>query len=60
MKLKKCHLLQLSVTFLGHVMSAGTVGVDPIKVRDAEKWPVHVTFAKIEVLMTSAVIIDVS
>ncbi len=41
LKLKtcKCNLLQRSVRFLGHVISAGHISVDPEKVRDVVEWP---------------------
>jgi transposase InsO family protein/predicted aspartyl protease len=39
LKPSKCCLLQTSVAFLGHVVSAGVVSVDPKKVEDISNWP---------------------
>ena len=38
--LKKCSLFQKSVKFLGHVISAGGVAVDPEKVEKVRSWPI--------------------
>ena len=42
MKLKpsKCHLLQRTVTFLGHVVSEEGIATDPAKVESVQSWPV--------------------
>jgi hypothetical protein len=37
-KFSKCEFWLTEVTFLGHVISAGGVSVDPSKVRDVLNW----------------------
>jgi hypothetical protein len=37
-KFSKCQFWLIKVTFLGHVVSAGGVSVDPSKVRDVLNW----------------------
>ena len=39
-KPSKCHLLQISVCYLGHVVSAKGVETDPEKIRCIADWPV--------------------
>lgn len=39
LKPSKCALMQRSVSFLGHVVSAEGIGTDPNKIRDIVNWP---------------------
>jgi hypothetical protein len=38
-KLKKCEFLQTQIKFLGHIISEGTIAVDPSKVVAIQNWP---------------------
>ena len=38
-KPSKCHLLQRSVHYLGHVVSAEGIKTDPEKIRSVSDWP---------------------
>jgi len=40
LKPSKCHLLQRTVHFLGHVISAGQVATEPEKIEQVVSWPV--------------------
>ena len=40
LKPSKCHLLQKSVEFLGHIVSAGQIAVNPAKILAVVDWPV--------------------
>jgi len=42
LKPSKCHLLQTSVEFLGHIVSSDGVSADPKKVHDVVDWPTPV------------------
>jgi hypothetical protein len=46
-KLNKCKFWLTQVAFLGHVISAGGVSVDPGKVRDVLNWVPPTNFAEI-------------
>lgn len=37
-KLNKCSFFQSEVTYLGHVISAAGVAMDPEKIRDVAEW----------------------
>jgi len=39
-KQSKCHILQTSISFLGHVISRGSVATDPEKIKTVKAWPV--------------------
>jgi transposase InsO family protein len=39
LKPSKCHLLKKTVTFLGHVVSAGSIATDPAKIIQVREWP---------------------
>lgn len=39
-KLSKCRFAQQSISYLGHVISAGGVATDPGKVKTIQQWPV--------------------
>ena len=45
-KLKKCSFFQLEMPFLGHVLSQGTVRVEPEKVEALQKWKRPLTTVK--------------
>jgi hypothetical protein len=38
-KLSKCHFGRTSVNFLGHVVEAGQIRMDPDKVEAVQNWP---------------------
>jgi Reverse transcriptase (RNA-dependent DNA polymerase) len=38
-KLSKCHFEQTSITYLGIVVEAGTIHIDPIKLNSLLAWP---------------------
>ena len=38
-KLKKCHIFQCSVVFLGYVLSADGISANPEKVKKVQNWP---------------------
>ena len=42
-KLSICHLLQQSVHYLGHVVSAKGIETDPGKVKCVSNWPISTT-----------------
>jgi hypothetical protein len=46
-KFSKCDFWLIKVTFLGHVISAGEVSVDPGKVKDVLKWMPPTTASEI-------------
>jgi hypothetical protein len=46
-KLNKCKFWLTQVAFLGHVISAGGVSVDPGKVRDVLNWMPPTNFSEI-------------
>ena len=37
-KLKKCAFLQCSVEYLGHIISAGSIGADSVKLKAVSEW----------------------
>jgi len=43
----KCSLLQKSVSFLGHVVSGGKIGVDYEKIRHVVEWPIPRTLKEV-------------
>jgi len=47
LKPSKCHLLVKAVTFLGHTVSGGTIGVDYEKIRQVVEWPVPRTLKEV-------------
>jgi hypothetical protein len=47
-KFSKCEFLLTEVTFLGHVISAGGVSVDPSKVKDVLNWMPPKTASEIQ------------
>ena len=47
LKPSKCCLLQTSVAFLGHVVSAGKISVDPKKVADVVDWPIPMNITEV-------------
>ena len=47
LKPSKCHLLQKSVEFLGHVVSEGQIGVNPEKVQAVVDWPIPVSVKEV-------------
>ena len=47
LKPSKCSLLCKSVTFLGHVLSAGKIAVDPGKVNQVLEWPVPINLKEV-------------
>ena len=47
LKPSKCRLLQTSVTFLGHLVSAEGIATDPEKTRSVEEWPVPVSVKEV-------------
>ena len=49
---KKCHLLQTSVQYLGHIISAEGIRTDPQKVACVSNWPVPRTLKELLVLQT--------
>jgi hypothetical protein len=46
-KFSKCEFWLTEVTFLGHVISAGGVSVDPVKVKDVFNWMPPTTISEI-------------
>ena len=42
-KLSKCHFEQTSITYLGIVMEAGTIRIDPMKLNGLLAWPQKLT-----------------
>jgi hypothetical protein len=47
-KFSKCEFWLIKVTFLGHVISAGGVSVDPSKVKDVLNWMPPTTASEIQ------------
>jgi hypothetical protein len=47
-KFSKCEFWLTKVTFLGHVISAGVVSVDPCKVKDVLNWMPPTTASEIQ------------
>ena len=39
-KLKKCEFAQTSIEYLGHIISKGTIAIDPEKMKAVQEWPV--------------------
>ena len=48
LKLKKCSFGRSSVTFLGHIVEAGTVRIDPGKVKAVLDWPAPRTVQEVQ------------
>ena len=38
-KIKKCHFAQTSIEYLGHIISHGTISIDPEKMKAVTDWP---------------------
>ena len=38
--LKKCEFAQTSIEYLGHIISKGTIAIDPEKMKAVQEWPV--------------------
>jgi hypothetical protein len=47
LKSSKCNLLCKSVKFLGHVLSAGKIAVDPEKVNQVLEWPIPINLKEV-------------
>ena len=45
-KLSKCHFEQTSITYLGIVVEAGTIRIDPTKLNGLLAWPRKLTTVK--------------
>ena len=45
-KLSKCHFKQTSITYLGIVVEAGTIHIDPTKLNGLLAWPWKLTLVK--------------
>ena len=39
-KLKKCEFAQTSIEYLGHIISKGTIAIDPEKMKAVQEWPI--------------------
>lgn len=39
LKPQKCYFCQTQISYLGHIVSEGTVAPDPIKIQDVSDWP---------------------
>lgn len=53
-KLSKCKFAVRSLTFLGHVISAEGVSVDPRKIRVVQVWPVPTNLKQLRSFMGMA------
>jgi len=47
LKPSKCHLLQKTITFLGHVVSESGIATDPAKVQAVQEWPTPVNVTEV-------------
>ena len=47
-KPKKCHFFQCSIVFLGHVLSAGGISVNPKKLDQVKYWPVSTNLKELQ------------
>lgn len=45
-KLSKCHFEQTSITYLGIIIEAGTICIDPMKLNGLLAWPRKLTSVK--------------
>ena len=39
-KLKRCEFAQTSIEYLGHIISKGTIAIDPEKMKAVQEWPI--------------------
>ncbi|KAJ9504784.1 hypothetical protein QJQ45_007336 [Haematococcus lacustris] len=53
-KMSKCEFMQLTLRFLGHVISAGAIFVDPDKVRAIVDWPVPSSLTQLQSFLGAA------
>jgi hypothetical protein len=53
-KINKCEFWLMQVRFLGHVISAGGVSVDPGKVRDVMNWKPPTNISEIHIFLCLA------
>ncbi|KAJ9509154.1 hypothetical protein QJQ45_001643 [Haematococcus lacustris] len=53
-KMSKCEFMQLTLRFLGHVISAGAISVDPDKVRAIVDWPVPSSLTQLQSFLGAA------
>ncbi|KAJ9509777.1 hypothetical protein QJQ45_011617 [Haematococcus lacustris] len=53
-KMSKCEFMQLTLRFLGHVISAGAISVDPDKVRAIVDWPVPSSLTQLKSFLGAA------
>ncbi|KAJ9519492.1 hypothetical protein QJQ45_000587 [Haematococcus lacustris] len=53
-KMSKCEFMQLTLRFLGHVISAGAISVDPDKVRAIVDWPVPYSLTQMQSFLGAA------
>ena len=49
-KLKKCEFFKDQVEYLGHIVSAKGIQVDPRKIQAIEQWPVPANLTELKVL----------
>src|SRR5215216_1006734 len=50
-KFSKCEFWLKEVGFLGHVVSAGGVSVDPAKIKDVEEWEAQTTQTQVRAFL---------
>ncbi|KAJ9510012.1 hypothetical protein QJQ45_011667 [Haematococcus lacustris] len=53
-KMSKCEFMQLTLKFLGHVITAGAISVDPDKVRAVADWPLPSSLTQLQSFLGAA------
>ncbi|KAJ9527734.1 hypothetical protein QJQ45_000427 [Haematococcus lacustris] len=53
-KMSKCEFMQLTLKFLGHVITAGAISVDPDKVRAIADWPLPSSLTQLQSFLGAA------
>ncbi|KAJ9511142.1 hypothetical protein QJQ45_013237 [Haematococcus lacustris] len=53
-KMSKCEFMQLNLKFLGHVITAGAISVDPDKVRAVADWPLPSSLTQLQSFLGAA------
>ncbi|KAJ9520652.1 hypothetical protein QJQ45_007523 [Haematococcus lacustris] len=53
-KMSKCEFMQLTLNFLGHVITAGAISVDPDKVRAIADWPLPSSLTQLQSFLGAA------
>ncbi|KAJ9506024.1 hypothetical protein QJQ45_002500 [Haematococcus lacustris] len=53
-KMSKCEFMQLTLKFLGHVITAGAISVDPDKMRAIADWPLPSSLTQLQSFLGAA------